>query len=126
MRAIAHRVLERGYSVLCVSAYRVIELSRKTHFQNDLTQMQALFDADLLMIDDLGTEPMMENITIPYLYNLINERQQNGLNTVLTTNLSKDEIKIRYTERIASRLLDTRQCGVMAFVGGDVRKRSRL
>lgn len=124
MHAIAHRVLERGFLVLCVSAYKVIELSRRAHFHNDMTQMQALFDAELLMIDDLGAEPMMENITIPYLYNLINERQQAGQHTVITTNLSKDELKQRYTERIASRVLDPRQCRVMAFVGEDVRKRS--
>lgn len=123
LHAIAHHVLERGFLVLCVSAYKVVELSRKAHFQNDLTEMQPLFDAELLLVDDLGTEPMMENITIPYLYNIINERQQGGKHTVITTNLSKDDLKARYTERITSRLLDRRQCRVMAFVGDDVRKR---
>ena len=123
LHAIAHRVLERGYSVLCVGAYKVIELARRAHFQNDPAEMESLMDVDLLLIDDLGTEPMMENITIPYLYNLINTRQQSGKHTVITTNLQKDEIKSRYTERIASRLLNSRQCHVMAFVGEDVRRR---
>ncbi len=123
LHAIAHKVLDRGYSVLCVSAYKVIELARKAHFQNDLGEMESLMEVELLLIDDLGTEPMMENVTIPYIYNLINERQQKNLHTVITTNLSKDELKSRYTERIASRLLDPRQCHVMAFVGEDVRRR---
>lgn len=123
LHAIAHMVLEKGFAVLCISAYKIIELARRAHFQNEPAEMDSLMAADLLLIDDLGTEPMMENITIPYLYNLINERQQNNKHTVITTNLSKDEIKSRYTERVASRLLDSRQCQVMAFVGEDVRRR---
>jgi DNA replication protein DnaC len=126
MHAIAHRVLERGYQVLCVSAYRVIEMARSAHFRNDPEEIRAIFEAELLMIDDLGAEPLMENITIPYLYNLINERQQTNMHTVITTNLSKDTIKERYTERISSRLLDPQQCTVLPFVGADIRKRREV
>lgn len=126
MHAIAHMVLERGYSALCISAYQLIAIAREAHYHNGSTELQSLFDVSLLLIDDLGTEPMMENVTLPYLYNLINERQQKGKHTVITTNLSKTELKERYTERIASRLLNPNQCEVMAFVGEDVRKRRRV
>ena len=34
----------------------------------------SLIDAPLLLIDDLGTEPMMRNITVEYLFTLLNER----------------------------------------------------
>lgn len=121
--AIAHRVLDLGYNVLMVSAYRVIEIARRAYFQNDPEEMSALIHTDLLVIDDLGAEPMMENITIPQLFNLINERQTGGRSIIFSTNLSIGEIKSRYTERIASRLTDPRQCTVLSFVGDDVRRR---
>ena len=41
----------------------------------------------LLLIDDLGTEPLMENITVTQLFNLLNERQNRGKHTVISTNL---------------------------------------
>ena len=56
------------------------------------------------MIDDLGTEPILKNITKEYLYNLINVRQVNNKPTFITTNLSLDNILERYDDRIFSRL----------------------
>lgn len=123
MQAIAHRVLERGFNVLCVSAYRVIEIAREAHFKNDMSLMAPLMDTDLLLIDDLGIEPLMDNITLVYLYNLINERQIRNRHTIYSTNLTKDEIWDRYSERIASRLLAPRQTKVIPFLGKDVRRR---
>ena len=125
MQAIAHRVLSRDFNVLCISAYRVIELAREAHFKNDMSILAPLMEADLLLVDDLGVEPMMENITVVYLYNLINERQTRGLNTIYSTNLTKDELWARYTERLTSRLLDTRQTQVLPFIGQDVRRQAR-
>ena len=123
MQAIAHRVLERGYNALIVSAYKVIEAAREAHFKNDMSLMAPFMEADLLLVDDLGVEPQMENVTLVYLYNLINERQTRGLHTIYSTNLSKDELWDRYSERIASRLLDPRQVKVLPFTGKDVRRR---
>ncbi|MBQ8537072.1 MAG: ATP-binding protein [Clostridia bacterium] len=123
MQAIAHRVLEKGFNVLCVSAYRVIEMAREAHFKNDMSLMAPLMEADLLLVDDLGVEPLMDNITLVYLYNLVNERQTRSRHTIYSTNLTKDELWDRYSERIASRLLDPRQTKVLPFLGQDVRRR---
>lgn len=123
MQAIAHRVLDRGFNVLCVSAYRVIELAREAHFKNDMSLLAPLMEAELLLVDDLGVEPLMENITVVYLYNLVNERQARGRHTIYSTNLTKDELWSRYTERLTSRLLDPRQTRVLPFAGRDVRRR---
>jgi len=98
-------------------------MAREAHFKNDMSLMAPLMDTDLLLIDDLGVEPLMDNITLVYLYNLINERQTRNRHTIYSTNLKKDEIWNRYTERIASRLLDPRQVKVLPFVGQDVRRR---
>ena len=50
--------------------------------------MDTLMDTDVLMIDDMGVEPLMENITIVQWFNLINERQLRGKGTVISTNLN--------------------------------------
>ena len=79
-------------------------------------------DAPLLLIDDLGTEPLMNNVTVTQLFNLLNERQLAGRHTVISTNLNPRELQERYTERIASRLLDESSCARLGFVGGDIRR----
>ncbi len=124
MHAMAKVLLQRGYNVLIISAYRFLETARKAYFSNQTEGMDALMDADVLMIDDMGSEPLMENITIVQWFNLINERQLRGKGTVISTNLMEDELRRRYTERIASRLFDRTQCTLLQFLGDDVRRRN--
>lgn len=124
MHAMAKVLLQRGFSVMLLSAYRFLDIARKAYFSGDTGEMNALIDTDVLMIDDMGTEPLMENITIVQWFNLINERQQRGRATIISTNLMEDELRRRYTERIASRLLgNPAQCMLLQFMGDDVRRR---
>ena len=123
MHAMAKRLVERGFQVLLLSAFRFLEIARKAYFGQGVEELARVIEADALFIDDMGIEPLMENITIPQWYNLINERQSGGRGTVISTNLQEKELRQRYTERIASRLLDPRQCLVMQFIGDDVRRR---
>jgi DNA replication protein DnaC len=124
MQAIAHRVLERGFSALCVSAFKVVEMTRQSYFQNNAEESAPLYDVDLLLIDDLGSEPLMDNITIEQLYHVINERQNAGKHTILSTNLNSVQFQGRYTERISSRLLSSAgQCELIAFIGCDIRRK---
>ena len=90
-------------------------------WQGAKESMDALYETELLLIDDLGTEPLIENVTVEELFNLINERQNAGLCTVLSSNLTLNEIKARYTERIFSRLYDSNQCLKLQFLGRDIR-----
>lgn len=123
MHAMAKRLLDRGLNVLMISAYRFLDMARKAYFSNSGSEMDALMETDVLMLDDLGTEPLMENITIVQLFNLINERQTAGRGLVLSTNLTVSELQSRYTERIVSRLMDPRQCTQLQFLGDDIRRR---
>ncbi len=125
MQAIAHRVLERGFSALCVSAFKVVEMTRQSYFANNTEERAPLFEVDLLLIDDVGSEPLMDNVTVTQLYHVINERQNAGKHTVLSTNLSSVQFQDRYTERIGSRLLSSAgQCELVAFIGSDVRRKA--
>jgi len=120
LHAIANRLIGRGYNVLLMSAYSFLETARKSYFGND-GGLEVLIGTEVLMLDDLGSEPLMQNVTVEQLFNLINERQKRNLTTVISTNLSQEELKNRYTERIASRLTDRRCCLFLPITGKDIR-----
>ncbi len=124
MQAIAHRVLERGFSALCVSAFKVVEMARQAYFLHSSEESAPLFDVNLLLIDDMGSEPLMDNVTVTQLYHVINERQNAGKHTILSTNLNSVQFQDRYTERLGSRLLSSAgQCELIAFIGDDIRRK---
>lgn len=125
LRAIAHTLTERGFMPLYMTAYRLFELERTAHMENRPELMQEPLSAPILMIDDLGTEPMMNNVTVVQLFNLLNVRQMEGRHTLISTNLTLTELQARYTERITSRLMDENAWTRLIFKGSDIRLRLR-
>ena len=83
--------------------------------------IDALLEPDVLFIDDLGTEPVLKNVTKEYLYLLLSERTNNNKLTVITSNLELDAILSRYNERIFSRLCNKRESFVAKIEGKDLR-----
>ena len=123
MNCVAQRVLERGYSVVVISAYKLIEAMRRFQFGEDgMEQVQDMLSCDLLCIDDLGSEPMLRGVTVSSLYHIINERRNANRSTVITTNLDSDLLYEKYDDRIAARLTDPSRMKVIPFVGTDVRR----
>ena len=120
LHAMAERLIERDKNVLLISAYRMLEILRRSYFESDSSASE-LMDAEVLMIDDLGSEPLMQNVTVEQLFNLLNERQNRKLATVISTNLEMPKFRERYTERIASRLRDSRSCKIISLLGKDIR-----
>ena len=123
LNCIYERVMSRGYPAIRVSAFRMFEAMRRQHFANsgDEREFSDLIEAPLLLIDDLGTEPMMRNITVEYLFTLLNERMANRRHTVIATNLSPVHLQERYGERVASRILDRSRGVALMLTGKDVR-----
>ncbi len=121
MNCIANRVRQRGGTVLKLTAYQLTERMRSAAFGREPEAFQTLLEVPLLMIDDLGAEAMLENLSIVYLFNLLNERELAKLSTVVSTNLTLREFRDRYTERICSRLFDPHATLTCAFSGKDVR-----
>jgi DNA replication protein DnaC len=124
LNCIFARICERGLSGIRITAYRMHEIMRKKHFgaEDDAESFDSLVDAPLLMIDDLGTEPVLKNITVEYLFTLLNERCAAKRHTVIATNLSMDKIKERYGERVSSRLLDKTRFKRILLKGRDLRQ----
>ncbi len=124
MRAMAERLIERGKNVLLVSAYTFLQMARKSYFEAE-NGVRELMEVPVLMLDDLGSEPLMQNITIEQLFYLINERQIKGLSTVISTNLQLQQLRERYSERVASRLNNPAKCLILRLAGRDLRKLER-
>ena len=118
----AMRLLERGLNVALISAYRFVEAARQAVFERQGDALDSLMGCDVLLMDDLGSEPVIDNITHVHLYNLVNERLNGGKATVLSTNLSVRELKEHNTERIASRLTDKHSGLVLELRGQDIRR----
>ena len=85
--------------------------------------LEVLLGADLLIIDDLGTETMLKNVTVEYLLSLISERLYKKKPFVITTNLTNKELLERYNERFISRLSDKNQTLFIPFFSNDLRKK---
>lgn len=121
----ASELEKRGYGCLFLSAFRFNDLCLKYHTSFDAGRadgLNALLDADLLVIDDLGTESVLRNVTLEYLYTVINERMSAGRHTVITTNLTPEALEARYGERTVSRLFAERVCLTVALNGKDLRR----
>lgn len=120
--AIADTVLRRGFDVLYTSSAALAAQLSREHFDRDNTQdpwLEACKEADLLILDDLGTEYITQ-LTISVLYELINTRMLCGRPTIYTTNITDQAIfEARYTEKVASRILGG--CKVFRFFGVDLR-----
>ena len=125
LNCVFERVTSRGFSAVRITAFRMFEAMRQQHIGNDekYDGFSNLIDAKLLLIDDLGTEPMMRNITIEYLFTLLNERIAAKRHTVIATNLTPAQLKERYGERVASRLLDRSLCAAVQLKGKDLRQK---
>ena len=96
---------------------------RGCHFSDGEKRQEfdQLIKCDMLIIDDLGTEPIMQNITREYLFTLLNERLTQRRHTVIATNLGIPELLNRYGERVFSRLFDTMNVSVTQLKGKDLR-----
>ncbi|MBR2571914.1 MAG: ATP-binding protein [Clostridia bacterium] len=128
LNAIAERVARNGHVYLKMTAYRMHQ-SMRAHFLNlddGKDGFEQMVKAPLLLIDDLGTEPMMKNITLEYLFILLNERGISGRHTVIASNLMPNDMLARYGERIVSRLLNQATTRAVCLTGEDLRLKGRL
>ncbi len=109
MECMADDLIKNENIVFWTSAFNLNQLLLKYHTTFDETKLEYisnLLDADYLFIDDLGTEPILKNVTIEGLYNIIAERVENNKKTIISTNLNPEDIQNTYGERIFSRLLN--------------------
>lgn len=118
--SIAKKVIGLGYSVVYGSVPDLLRKIETAHFnrrEGDNEVFYTIKDCDLLVLDDLGAE-FETQFYFSCLYDIINTRINYGRPTIVSTNFSTGEIKKRYSDRIASRLLSMK---CLLFSGEDIR-----
>ena len=122
---IARTVSENGFSVVYDTAVNIFSRFEDKKFSRDADDTREARDetrrylsCDLLILDDLGSE-----MTTPFvqstLYTLINSRLTADRRTVISSNLSMEDVRRRYAPQIASRLEG--EYRVLPFFGEDIR-----
>ena len=125
--ATANELISRGHSVCCMSAFDFNNALLKYHTSRLVDRasvMEPLTDSDFLVIDDLGSETVLRNVTLEYLYNIVESRVNHGKRTMITTNLSLEELMARYGERTVSRMTNKSYSLTRELSGEDLRLRS--
>jgi DNA replication protein DnaC len=126
---VARELLDLGYSVIYFTAFQLFDILSKGVFEKDSDAIEThrnIFDCDLLVIDDLGTE-LSNAFTTSQLFLCVNERLLRGKSTIISTNLGLNQIVDVYSERTFSRICDSYTL-INLFSGVDIRiqKRRRL
>jgi DNA replication protein DnaC len=119
---VAKELLEQGKSVIYFTAFQLFDILSKGVFDRDADALAAhhnIFDCDLLIIDDLGTE-FITSYTAEVLFDLVNTRLNSGKKTIINTNLGPEELEKIYSPRITSRLFGDYM--PIEFYGSDIRR----
>lgn len=121
--SIAKEVIKRGTNVIYGSIINLLSQAEKEHFgrsKGDTDTLEALTNADLIILDDLGSESQNSFYEMT-LYNIINTRINLGKPVIISTNYSMNELSERYNDRILSRIIGTYR--LLMFYGNDIRMR---
>ncbi len=123
---IAKELIESEHSVIYFSAFELFDELANCHFQRtegDVPLTDYIYDCDLLIIDDLGTE-LVNTFVTSQLFLCLNERILRRKSTIISTNLQLGAITDTYSERILSRI--TSNYKVLKLTGDDIRIKKRL
>lgn len=126
---IAKELLDRSYTVVYLTSLKLFDILETYKFDRDLSQTQRnaslsyILNSDLLIIDDLGTE-LNNSFTSSQLYHCIDTRLTNHRSTIISTNLSFDDLRERYSERIFSRI--TSSYTLLKITGDDIRLKKAI
>ena len=119
----ARVISEKGYSVVYESAgdaFEAFEEKRFSRYEDSEAErkVQNMLQSDLLILDDLGTE-VPGGMANAAFYSILNKRLASGGSMIISTNLSPEELKRRYTPQIVSRLEG--EFEALEFCGRDIR-----
>ena len=121
---IADRLMQKNRLVLFTTAFNLNNAMFNYHISLDANRDEIIkpyMDSEVLIIDDLGTEPLKKNVTQEYLYLILNERMLSHKSTIITTNLMPKDIMETYGERLASRLFNKKTSIMINLEGDDLR-----
>jgi len=122
---VAREVSDRGFSVVYDTAIHFFLVFETRRFARDQEESQRArgdtrryLACDLLILDDLGSE-MTSPLSQASLYEVINSRLLADKRTIISTNLSQEQIAAHYTPQITSRIRGLFR--ELTFFGEDIR-----
>lgn len=121
---IAKELLDSAHTVIYLTSFELFDILEKNKFsklQENYEveeQFDGILNCDLLIIDDLGTE-LSNSFTNSQLYLCVNERLLSQKSTIISTNLSLDDLSSQYSERFFSRIAS--QYTLLRIFGEDIR-----
>jgi len=120
---VAKELMNQGHSVIYFSAAGLFEKLSEVSFdynaKEKLTDLyEDLYSCDLLIIDDLGTE-LTNNFSSSQFFSCLNERILRKKSIIISTNLSLQDLRDRYSDRIFSRI--TSNFKLCKITGPDIR-----
>ena len=118
---IAKELLDTGHSVIYFSAHQLFDILADNAFHRspaDASEYRNIFDCDLLIIDDLGTE-MSNSFTSSQFFVCLNERILHQKSTLISTKLNLQDIASVYSERVFSRIINS--FTLLHLFGRDIR-----
>lgn len=118
--AVANEILKKGYIVMYYTAGELFNLLKTAEFSfgsEAAENKRTAYDADLIIIDDLGTE-MTGQAGVSCFFEILNARMLSGKKIIINTNLGFRELQSLYSPRILSRISEFEY---MKIVGSDIR-----
>lgn len=114
-------MLLKGASITIINGVKLNRLFLEYHCAplEKKASVWSELECDVLLVDDLGVEAVLNNVTVQYLYELLTERAEKK--TLITSNLDLHALEEKYGQRILSRLADKRRSAVVPFGGSDYR-----
>lgn len=121
IKCMANELVENGKVIKLVTSFNMNQDFKEFKKTMNEDLLNRYLSPEVLFVDDLGTEPKYKDVTIEYLYLVINERKMRKLPTIITSNLDLADLRDRYDERISSRIMD-RNSSINIFIDGSDRR----
>lgn len=117
--AIANDLIQKNKTVIYIRATKLFNMYDDYKFsKTDGTYIKKLYECDLLIIDDLGTE-FLSKTSVPFLFDLVNDRLAGNKKMIINTNLNMSGLAKAYSQRLVSRFYES--FDIMQFYGDDIR-----
>lgn len=119
---IAKALMDQGKDVIYMRSAKLFKMLDDERFGREPEGLEDIYNCDMLIIDDLGTEAENKFVT-PSLLEIVNERINKNKKMIISTNLNFKGMESYYTKRFTSRILEN--FTVMVFYGDDIRRKKK-
>lgn len=122
LSAVFNELVNKGINAQFYTAFQLNSIFFKYHYSDMNNRnyiLENLINADVLIIDDLGIEPIIKNVSLEYLTAILYERKNK--HTIISSNLNYNELEEKYGQRISSRLTNANTDKFLYLDGDDLR-----